>query len=370
MLALKRRRRLWIALAAVLLAAGALILSLGEREPVTTRTPRMEFPDRMRPSEQERQKARATLLVPAPPPRAGEAAGAPSKRDPFLVSLPVRPDQPVVVLEANALRHSRLGERFVACLLARDPDTFARIEREAGVDPLKDVDRVAFVGDAMVVSGFFDRMKRDKLEQEASGAGYGDGGRIYTRRDGQAGAGALATWGDGIVMFGEPAALRQSIDQLEGRAPVPETGIPDDMAYGEAYGIIPGAAVQRLLGRQDAELAQRLAAAASRVELHVDAMEDVAAVVRVKGDDQGRMDDLARSIGAALSVARLQAQASEDQKTADLLEHARVLDRGGSFSVEMALSAEALDKWFEGCEKAPAHRRAEAPAEPPAQGAN
>jgi hypothetical protein len=354
MLAPKRRRRLWLALAVLLLCAGALVLSFGEREPVSTRAPRMGFPDRMRPAEHERRKARATLLVPAPPPGQGEEPGAPYRRDPFLVSLPVKPDQPVVVLEANALRHSRLGERFVACLLARDPDTFARIEREAGVDPLKDVDRVAFVGDALVVSGFFDRMKRDRLEQVATGAGYGENGRIYTRRDGRQDGTAVATWGDGIVLFGSPASLQQSIDQLEGRVPVPPTGIPDDMAYGEAYGVIPGAAVQRILGRQDADLARRIAQAASRVELHVDAMEDVAAVARVQGDDEGRMRDLARSIGAAMAVARLEAQANDDRKAADLLEHARVLDRDGSFSVELALPADRLEALFEGCERSTA----------------
>jgi hypothetical protein len=354
----KRHRRVLLAVSLLLLAGGALVLSLGEREPVVTRAPAVEFPDHMRPAEEERSRARATLTLPVP---AGPEAPAPAKRDPFLVSLPVKAGQPVVVLEANALRHSRLGERFVGCLLARDPDTFARIEREVGVDPLKDVDRVAFVGESLVVSGYFDRMRRDRLEGEADAAAYGDAGRIYTRRDGKGEGAAVATWGDGLVLMGDPASLRQSIDQLEGRAPVPDAGIPEDMAFGEAYGVIPGAALQRMLSRKDPALAQRVADAASRIELHVDAMEDVAAVARVKGDDERRMDDLARSIGAAMAVARVQAQARDDQRMAQLLEHARVLDRKGSFSVELALSADTLDSWFEGCEVVKPDRRAPAP---------
>jgi len=357
----KQRRRLWLLAALVLLLLGALVLSLGENEPVVTHAPRVDFPDRMRPAEEERARTRATLTLPQRPSKDGESQ-PPALRDPFLVSLPVAPGQPVVVLEANALRHSRLGERFVACLLARDPDTFARIERELGVDPLKDVDRVGFAGESVVVSGFFGKMNRDRLEAEASPSSYGDGGRLYAPRGGK--GPSIATWGDGLVLMGDEASLRQSIDQLEGRAPPPETGIPEDMAYGEAYGVVPGEAVRRLLGRQDAELAQRIAAAASRVEFHVDAMDDVASVVRVRGDDGGRMDDLARSIGAALSVARVEAQAKDDRRMSELLEHARVLDRGDSFSVEMAVAGDRVEQWFADCERAkPSPDEATAPPE-------
>jgi hypothetical protein len=347
-----KRRRAWLVAAALLLLAGALVLSLGENEPVRTHAERPEFPSSMRPAEEARARTRATLVLPAESgPHATEPE--PARRDPFLVSLPVEPGDPVVVLEANALRHSRLGERFVSCLLSRDPDTFERIRREVGVDPLKDVDRVGFVGETVVMSGFFGGLDRTVLEQAATTSSYGDAGKLYLPLRGKL---AAATWGDGLVLVGEPDALRRSLDQLEGRAPTPEIGIPEDMAYGEAYGVIPGDAVRRLFGRKDAELAQRIADAASRVELHVDAMEDVAAVVRVQGADPQRMADLARSIGAAMAVARIEAQANEDAKLAALLEHARVLDRDGSFQVELALSADRLDAFFGGCEPPSAGR--------------
>ena len=351
------RRRAWLAAAVLLLVAGAIVLSLGEKEPVRTHAARPAFPSHMREGERKRAHARNTLplTVPAPP---GEPEPEPRLRDPFLVSLPVRADAPVMVLEANALRHSRLGERFVACLLAKDPDTFARVERELGVDPLKDVDRVGFAGDSVVVSGFFGDLDRSQLERVGTASSYGQG-TVYAPREG--GGPSVALWGDGLLLLGDEASLRQSIDQLEGRAPVPESGIPEDMAYGEAYGVIPGEAVRRVLGAKDPELARRLAEAASRVELHVDAMEDVAAVVRVRGDDGGRLDDLARSIGAAMSVARLEAQATDDRRTADLLEHARVVRRDGSFHVEMALAADRLEQWFGDCAP-PATKTAGPPA--------
>ena len=74
---------------------------------------------------------------------------------------------------------------------------------------------LAFMGDALVVSGFFERARWDQLGGEA--ATYGDAGRIY-----QKGGKALGAWGNGIVVIADRAEdVRRAIDQLEGRAPVP-----------------------------------------------------------------------------------------------------------------------------------------------------
>lgn len=340
------QRRKWLAAALSLLVAAAILSSFGEREPRADDRPAVAFPAFMRDAERERMESRATLELPAEP-RPPSEDEAPQKRDPFLVALPVEPGKPVLVLEANALRHSRLGELFVGCLLQSDPKLFEEVTRESGIDPLKDVDRVGFVGDAFVISGFFDRARWDRLVRYgATMERYGDAGRLY--REG--GEPVLGVWRDQLVVIAEDdAQARRAIDQLEGRAPVPESGIPEDMAYGEAYGVIPGDAARRLLGTGNAELAARIAAAASRVELHVDAMQDVAAVVRVHGDDAAGLSDLARALGGALALARVEAGATNDERLAALLEQARVVPMNGSFAVELALPAEQLEQWFEGC---------------------
>ena len=78
---------------------------------------------------------------------------------------------------------------------------------------------VGFAGESVVVSGFFGKMNRDRLEAEASPSSYGDGGRLYAPRGGK--GPSIATWGDGLVLMGDEASLHRSIDQLEGRAPPP-----------------------------------------------------------------------------------------------------------------------------------------------------
>ncbi|HYD42458.1 MAG TPA: hypothetical protein VEB43_16635 [Anaeromyxobacter sp.] len=358
------RRHRWIALAAVLLAATALLLSLGEEAPPPAARRQVEYPRWFDGPDHRRQQARATLALPRPaggrPPAAGpEEPGEPEGlRDPFLVSLPVKEGGMVMVFEANALRHSRLGERFIACLEARRPGDLAELEREFGVDPLKDLDRVAFLDDAVVLSGHFQHLKWDRLAS-ARHSTYGRDGRVY--RDG---AEWIAAWRDQlIVVSSSEEGVHRAIDQLEGRAPIPPSGIDENSTYGEVYGVIPGAAARRLLGGDERGIGSKLASLASRIELHVDAMQDVAAVVRVQGTDAGGLEDLAKTIGGALAVARVKAQAEGDREFADLLEHAQVEHGGASFDLQLAIPADRLERWFADCER-PRPPPSEAPADP------
>jgi hypothetical protein len=348
--------RRWVAAAAVLLAIAAALLALGEREP-RPKAAEVEFPRAMRPEEWDRMKSRRVLPVATPAPAEPGVPEAPQRRDPFLVALPAAPGEAVIVFEANALRHSRLGELFVACMLERDPRGFERIERETGVDVLKDVDRVGFAGDAVVVSGFFDRARWSALEGRGLvPSRYGDAATIWTARGQGGGASGpvLGAWKDQLLVMGpDEGSVRLALDQVEGRAPA-GAELPDEIAYGEVYGLVPGAALRRLAGDARDDLAERLAAAASRVEIHVDAMRDVAAVVRVRGDDRERLSDLARALGGAIAGARLEAGAVGDDRLSELLDAARVdLGDGSSFALELALPADRLEAWFARCGPAP-----------------
>lgn len=355
------RRRRWLVLAALLLAAAAGLMALVEAPPDRPAA-RVAFPTRMREAERRRVAERRTLApAPAPPRPAADAPPVPPpRRDPFLAALPAAPGEPVVVLEANALRHSRLGELFIRCALARNPGVFDELSRETGLDVLKDVDRVGFAGQAMVISGTFGKARWDRLDAEAAVAPYGDEGSLYRDR-GRADSPVLARWRDQVLVLSpDEAGARLAIDRLEGRAEPPPQVLDEALTYGEVYGVIPGEAVQRLFPARERELGARLAAAASRVELHVDAMEDVAAVVRVDGRDAAALSDLARSLGGAIAAGRLQARATGDDRLAELLDAARVSPEDGRFSLELAVPVATLERWFDGC--------AGAAAPPPAPG--
>jgi hypothetical protein len=344
------RSRIAVGAAALLLSLGAWLSGFSERGGPAAEQPEIRFPSHPREAEWERIAARQTLPV-RPPPTGKPPDDEPEPlRDPFLRALPVGEGDPFVVMEANALRHSRLGERFVQCILAEDPEAFTEITRETGIDPRKDVDRVAFAGDAVVVSGFFDRVRWDLYEKEthARGVRYGDEATLWTT-DG--GANATASWRGQLLVTGPLADVQRAIDQVEGRAEPRRQDLADDLAYGELYGVLPGASALKLLPAGDGALAARLAVAAQRIELHVDAMDDVAGVIRVAGGPGQEVEDLARSLGAALSVARVKAAATDDRKLAALLENAQVVPGPAGFTVEVALPGSVLEEFFRDCGK-------------------
>lgn len=359
-----RRIRSPLLIAALFLAAGVLLAWLAEGAPAAAGRAEPAFPRSLRTPELERLSARRTL--PAPRPSAGgEAPAEPAHAvDPFLAALPRDPKEPVLVLEANALRHSRVGELFVDCVIRRrgGRSPFEEVRREAGIDPLKDVDRVAVTTRGMVVSGFFERARLDELEPGARVADRGEHGRVYYGRGaGEDASEALGSWRRDLIVFGEPGFVEETLDRLEHPAPEARPAIPEHLTYGEAYGVVPGAALAGLFRGAQVELGRRIAEAASRIEIHADAMRDVAVVARVTGEDGAAVDDLGKTLGAALAVGRLQAAARGDDTLAELLEHARVARGGAGFSLELALPVEVVERWFDGCGAATAAARAPPP---------
>ncbi|HEY6106102.1 MAG TPA: hypothetical protein VIV59_08985, partial [Anaeromyxobacteraceae bacterium] len=348
-----RRARFWLLGAALLLLATVLVTLLAEGGPTAPARAAVEFPRHLRAPEYRRMERRA-ILPPLPPP-AGAPAGGPGepgrKRDPLLWALPPDPAKPVVVFEANALRHSRLGELFLGCLGEGERKALDDL-KGMGIDPLKDVDRVAVTPEGLAVSGFFDRVRWGEVFVGAEAAAYGREGTVYQwSLPPEGGRMAAAVWRNQLLLLGrDREAVRDAVDRVEGRAPV-RPPIPEEASYGEVYGVLPGEALRALVpaGTGSGDLARRLAEVASRVELHADAMTDVAVTARVSGQDRAAIEDLARASGAALAVARVEARAGGERDLAELLDHARVARGGEGFSLELALPAETLERWFAGC---------------------
>jgi hypothetical protein len=158
--------------------------------------------------------------------------------------------------------------------------------------------------------------------------------------------------------------LRGAIDRIEGRAPAENPIVSEDQTYGEVYGVLGTDLLTKILGREQPELAKRLQDAVQNVELHVSATGDVGMVAEVGGGDADKVDDLARSMGAALSLARLQAQAQGEHDLAELLDLARVSPQGKRFNLELALPMAFLEKHLAFCRQ-PWSPDAETPAPAP-----
>ncbi len=139
----------------------------------------------------------------------------------------------------------------------------------------------------------------------------------------------------------------------------------EDAAYGELYGVLGSDFFDSVLGQSEPELAQRLREVASRVELHANAMGDVAITAQVTGADADKVRALASSFGGLLALGRLKAQASGDKPLAELLDLARVVPRGNRFDLELAVPMAWLENQLAFC-KEPRTRPTEASGAPAA----
>ena len=340
------RRWLWLIAAGLLVIAAAWLVRIPEPRAPLAR-PEVEMPRQLRPEERRRMLSRLR------PPVVDAGARRNEVRDPMLAALSAGGSGSGVVLEVNALRNSPLGELLLQCLAAREGrgNALEALQR-MGIDPLRDVDRVGITEHGVVVSGDFRRANWQGLLGSPSGTAYGDQGQITSvgpRADG--GATLVATrWGDSLLHLGDSVEDgRRVLDAVEGRGPAPTPLLTPDQSYGELYGVMSGADLARTLAGPDA-WANALVEAASKVEVHLDARRDVALVADVSGDDARRLEDLGKTLGGALALARAQARATGDDESAELLSFAKVSPaRGDALSVEVALPLEVVAKRLAFC---------------------
>jgi len=298
-----------------------------------------------------------------------------------------------VVFEANALRNSPVGELLLDCMRARSmsDDPFAYFKDSTGIDPLKDIDRVAMLDSGVVASGNFANANWSEVFK---GSGppqpYGPHAMIFTppSRSGDAPSAnkrapmAAAVWNNQLIISSNSMEeLQATLDKLDGKTDPGPSILSDDESYGEVYGVLAPQDLADMLGTSQKELAQKVLDAAQSVKLHVDAQNDVAMVADFTGDDTDKITDLGKTLGGVLSLGRLKAQSDGDQDMADLLDLARVVPEDGHFRAKLALPMEFLQAKLAWCrdrtdggasakQAAPAAPAAPTPAPAPAPAAD
>ena len=340
------RRWLWLLAAGLLVIAAAWLVRIPEPRAPLAR-PELEMPRQLRPEERQR------MLKRLQPPVVDAGVHRAEVRDPMLAALSAGAAGSGVVLEVNALRNSPLGELLLQCLAGREGrgNALEALQR-MGIDPLRDVDRVGITQHGLVVSGDFRRANWEGLLGSATGTPYGERGQI-TAVDprGEGGGQLIATrWGDSLLHLGDSAEDgKRVLDAVEGRGPQPQPLLSPEQSYGELYGVVSGADLARTLGGSE-PWAEALVEAASKVEVHLDARRDVALVADVSGEDARKLEDLGKTLGGALALARAQARAQGDADAAELLSFARVSPtHGNALSLEVALPLEAVAKRLAFC---------------------
>jgi hypothetical protein len=341
-------RAYWLVAAAVGFGLAAWLMWGAETEGQAARRlpSRWEFPRRQRKEDLERLLRRRTLPPRPALPEAG-IAEEPLARDPVLVAMPPGAKS-AMVIEASSVHDSALGRLILECFIStRDLQRLEALKQDSGIDLERNLDRVAVAGDVTLFSGDFSGARFDGLLNEYTARAYGRG-TLYEPSTSMRRRRVIGVWGAGLLIAGRSAAdVEQAIDRLEGRSRA-EPPLDESDAYGEIYGVFTASELARLLPE---ETAARLRGTAERVELHVDTRNehDVLIVADANGRDRAAVDDLGKSLGAALAVARVTARHDGDEDLAQLLDLARVSPETGAFRLEVGLPLELLRRRFGRC---------------------
>jgi hypothetical protein len=359
-------------LAVVLLALAGVLILWGRGEPVAVLE--VSFPRDLREAEVARMETRRTQRVPATELEPGEARPA-VQRDPVLAALPRGKGHSALVFEANALRHSPVGELLLGCVLSNGNLTLNEIRERTGLDLLQDLDRLVVTDEGVLLTGNFGNARLAEIFKKSIPSGYGNGAQLFEPVPEPPPAPDArprmflpikdtgASWNDQMLVFSySPESARGFIDRVEGRAGVGELPLlPEGSTYGEMYGRVSVEMLGLIFRNEQPELMAMLMEAADSVELHLDARSDVSMVVEVQGADTRKVEELGRSLEAALSVARLKAQVAGEHEVARWLDFASVRPDGARLQVELALPLEFLKDKLSSCaeERRAEERRAE-----------
>ena len=337
----RSRRWPWLFAALVLFAGGAWLMSRGERIP-PQREVQVNLPRYQSQIDLQRLRQRRQVPILATPPLAEETEPQivvhPTKlHDPLLVAMPSQVKKVAVVVEANALRHSPIGELLLDCFVGTPGhDDLSKLRSKTGLDVLEDLDRVAVADRTVLVSGRFADTNWAELlprmkERESS----------PTTR----------LWKDQLLVVGRSDdEIKATTDRLEGRVPAGEAVIAERDCYGEIYGVVNSTAVAELFEEQAPDVAMKLKTITDQVKLHVDATHDVGVVADTQGKDPAAALDLAKTLGGALALGRAAALAQGREELARFLDYASVHPtNSGSFRVELALPLDFLQALLKDC---------------------
>ncbi len=260
-------------------------------------------------------------------------------------------DRGVMIIDYSKLRHSELVDRMLRCRGGKAIAGLDQLRDETGIDLDRDVDRVGFSDEVVVVRGRlggvdFSRWSDARVPIAADLVGW----RMGDASDGL----VVARVEEHLLLMGHDIdELRAAWMRIQGQAPVPEPLPPRPVGVG-LFARFPGDWVTRFMGGGGGEdggedgggegsLDRALAMALEQGQLQLSVDDAVAASIDLKTKTPAQAIDLAKAIGAALSVARFEAARRDEHQIARLLDQARVLAAGdGRFGLDVALPGELL----------------------------
>ena len=345
---MRSRSNRWLILGAILLGMGAWLMSQDDEVSVGE-APKIDFPKYLTEDEVVRLQERRMKPMDLPlRDRDSEDDYEAEPRDPLLRAFGAGNNKSILVFEANAIRHSALGEGFLNCLGDNIQNDISRFQNELGLNPLEDIDRMAMGDNTVMFSGHFENFNWQELFETAP-IEYGNNAMLFTENSDpnnpdQELTERLALWNNELLIVGKNREdLENTIDTLEGRKAMDSIPLKESETYGEAYGTISTQLLEKLIPEDAGALKEEILKVVSGVQLHTNAMSDVAISAQLTSDGNIEgLSDLGRSMGGALSLALAAARLQGDDQLAQLLEFAKITDNNGELSLDLALPEDYL----------------------------
>ena len=274
--------------------------------------------------------------------------------DPVLRGLRAIPDSNgVMVLEANAIKHSWIFDALEGCIDFQTTDLPEGFPQD--FDIMESVDRVATGDGVALVSGFFEGIDweaaiGDPIEER-------DGAKIFEASEGQ----YFAIWDDQMMVTAE--SREQLDDVLRGLSDptsLPsEGGLEPGNAFGDIYGQLNGMVLKNLVPEEyQDQLTPELLESLQGVDFHVDTSQGLAMSAQVHSDNEETLKALNFVMKLALNQAQSSAIDLADEDIAvDALGLAQALKASqigsaedGTLNFDLALPKQVMESFlYEAC---------------------
>ena len=270
--------------------------------------------------------------------------------DPVLRGLRAIPDSNgLMVLEANAIKHSWIFEALEGCIDFQKTDLPEGFPED--FDIMESVDRVATGDGVALVSGFFEGVDweaaiGDPIDES-------DGAKIFEASEGQ----YFAIWDDQMMIT---ADSREQLDDvlrgLSDPSSIPTGGGLDaNDAFGDIYGKLNGLVLKNLVPEEYQEqLTPELLESLEGVDFHVDTSQGLAMSAQVHSDNEETLKALNFVMKLALSQAQSSAIDLADEDVAvDALGLAQALKASqigtaedGTLNFDLALPRQVMESFL------------------------
>jgi hypothetical protein len=248
------------------------------------------------------------------------------------------------VLEVSALATSTIGVTLADCLGLHDEGGPLAPLKQLGIDPLRDLDRLAVTKGGALFSGNFGALPAMKL-----GERYGEHGRIFALREETFGMRYAGAWGDGVLFaFESKEQAQRAIDRLENRLPAGTPLVPEAEAYGDVYGSID---VQSLASEL-LPLGSDASLPSGQAVFHLDLEQRLYQSVElpIGREDRARIkQSIERFVAEKKRVLHTQASMPMTEHLDEALDGVVATDFEDSLRVEATFPTEHLTRWFSSC---------------------